>query len=90
MMYEEKKRHIDGVVCSIIVENCSIDFSDTLEHVLTLNYGRGIFRIYKDVPRIEFKEFDGRVYGFPLDLVRTYNFKPVPKYDVPEQFNVER
>ena len=80
--YEElpaKKR--DNAVISVAVEEATIIYDAGLGKVTTAVFNTGgIFRIYTDLRRIEMKvhggDDDGIVYGYPIECVRWYTYKP--------------
>lgn len=79
---ETKKR--DAAVVSVSVVQFHIEVVGELGKVETENYGHGILRIYNDVKRIEFKQFtkdeyDGRVFGWSWEDVKSYAYTPYVK-----------
>ena len=75
---EPKRRN--EVALSVLVEEFCICYDSELGTASHVHFDSGILRIYSDVRRIEFKchggEDDGFIYGYPLDLVRWYTYKP--------------
>ena len=76
-------------ILNVKVKHCRIVVDSSIGKTTTYDFYNGLLRIYRDVPRLEFKqhggEYDGQVVGVPFELVRYYSYLPVPC----EQFNVE-
>ena len=76
-------RRRNEVALSVLVDECCICFDSELGTAAHATFGSGILRIYSDVRRVEFKchggEEDGTIYGYPLELVRWYTYKPSRK-----------
>lgn len=82
--YQPEKPKKDNFY-SALVYNASVTYYKESGKLYTAEFGRGIFRIYKDLPRIEFKDENGVITAFMWDVVRSYTYKQVPKFDdIPE------
>lgn len=80
MYNENERRPRNGAVISVFCESVEIVYDARIGEVVKRHTGNGILRLYADVRRLEFKhigdDMDGIIEAFPLDLVRSWTYKP--------------
>ena len=82
--YDKEKQPRHEIVRSVDVVNLTLTVDSEAGKTVVLCFGHGRVSIYNDLRRIEFKEYggedDGRIYGWPFELVRGYAYTPTRKF----------